>query len=133
MGRGRRVRSGGPVCLAPSCRASLPRPSSTLRPRGSPMAFTMLTGNRLSDGAVVYLTAAQEWSERLEDGQLAESEAEAARLEAGGREAVRLRLVVAPYLIEVERTAAGVEPVRYRELIRANGPSVPAGVPHAGG
>ena len=96
------------------------------------MALQMLTANRLSDGAVVYLTAAHEWSDRLADGRVAETDAEAVALEAEGREAVRLRLVVAPYLIEVERTPDGLAPVRYKELIRAKGPTVPSGTPSAG-
>ena len=49
-----------------------------------------------------------------------------------GAEAVRRRLVVAPYVIEVERTQSGLAPVRYKELIRAKGPTVPQGTPSAG-
>jgi len=85
----------------------------------------ILTASRLTDGRVVYFTAAGQWSEHLlEAFPVAGSEAEAALL-VQGRQGVALRQVVDPYLIEVVRAEQdGLLPVRLRERIRAFGPTV---------
>ena len=88
------------------------------------MKGQMVTANRLGDGAVVFLGAGNRWVERIDEGRaVAESEAEA--LLRIGEAATRTE-VVAPYLIDVEVSAdGGVTALRYRERIRAEGPSVP--------
>jgi len=88
------------------------------------MALQVVTANRLQDGRVVYLTGAGGWSERLGDGEVAADEAETARLMATAARAEAEQLVVAAYLIEVTGGPGDLEPVRYREVIRAQGPSV---------
>lgn len=88
------------------------------------MSAKVLTANRLSDGAVVYLAADGAWSERLEAARLAETGADEATLLAAGEEAVRRQLVVAPYLMEARASTAGPQPVKLREIIRASGPTI---------
>jgi hypothetical protein len=88
------------------------------------MSGKVLTGNRLSDGVVIYLTAEGNWSEWLQAARLAETEVDEAALAAIGEEAVRQRLVVAPYLMEARASAAGPQPVKLREIIRAQGPTI---------
>jgi hypothetical protein len=88
------------------------------------MPLQVVTANRLDDGVVVYLAAGGRWSERIVDAHPVESKEQADALMALAEQGVRDRLIVVPYLIEVVIEADGVHPVRYRELIRARGPSV---------
>ena len=89
------------------------------------MADQMVTANRLTDGAVVFLAADGSWVEHLAAGQaVPEGEAAAAQLKRA--EASARTEVVAPYLIEVGPGAdGGIVALRYRERIRAGGPSIP--------
>jgi hypothetical protein len=95
------------------------------------MALQAITANRLIDGAVVYLSADGAWVPSIASAALAEGEDAAASLAAAGERAVAERVVVAPYLIELERGPDGIRPTRYREQLRALGPSVPFGRPAA--
>lgn len=88
------------------------------------MTLQALTANRLSDGAVVYLRADGFWDDSVQVAHAVDGETEAAALEEAGVRAVADRQVVGPYLIDVVRTEAGVEPTRNKERIRALGPSV---------
>jgi uncharacterized protein DUF2849 len=88
------------------------------------MALQMITANRLSDGTVVFLAGQGRWVERFDDGYLANDEAEAAALLQIAEAAVAKAEVVAPYLIEVSEQEGRLLPARYRERIRAEGPSV---------
>jgi hypothetical protein len=90
------------------------------------MTQRIITANRLIDGAVVYLAADGGWTTTMADGRVAEDDA-AATLMAVAERAVAGRLVVAPYLIDVVAEDGTVRPVRYREVIRATGPSVAFG------
>ena len=87
------------------------------------MTLQAITANRLSDGLVVYFTRLGGWSERLSDARATRDEAEAARL-LEESEKTALLDVVGPYVIELERQDGIARPVRYRESIRAAGPSV---------
>ena len=89
------------------------------------MADQMVTANRLADGTVVFLAADGSWVERLGSGQFVpEGEAAAALLKRA--EAAQRTEVVAPYLIDVGCGTDGrIVALRYRERIRAEGPSVP--------
>lgn len=90
----------------------------------------VVIANRLSDGLVVFLAAAPgaprgEWMLRLEQASVAADAARAEELLGLGVASARERHeVVEPYLIEVERTASGLRPTKYREVIRALGPTV---------
>ena len=90
------------------------------------MVQQMITANRLSDGAVVFLASGGRWVERFESGRLANNEAEAAALQQIAEAAVTCAEVVAPYLIEVGEIDGRLQPSRYRERIRADGPSITA-------
>lgn len=84
----------------------------------------VLTGNLLGDGTVVFLGPDGSWRSSIQTAQLAHSEENVAALEAKGAEAVANNLIVDPFLIEVEETAAGLVPVELRERRRVAGPSV---------
>ncbi|MDJ0945205.1 MAG: DUF2849 domain-containing protein [Kiloniellales bacterium] len=88
------------------------------------MPLKALTANRLDNGRVVYLTPQGGWSEWLNEAALAgDDERAEAILDRGRAEAAAAR-VVEPYLIEVVEADGLVAPLRYREAIRARGPSV---------
>ncbi len=82
------------------------------------------TANRLSDGAVVYLTPTGGWSEFIEDGKIvADDEAAEDLLETAGA-SVRGQIVIGPYLIDMIAEQGTLRPRRVREAIRATGPSI---------
>ncbi len=92
------------------------------------MTIQILTANRLRDGLVVFRAADGGWTERLAEALPAADPAQAAAmLLAAETEAAPAgsEQVVAPYLIDVEVASGTPCPTRYRELIRATGPSVP--------
>jgi hypothetical protein len=90
----------------------------------------MVTANRLVDGAVLYLTAANGWSENFVDGAVwADKESAAAALGAG-EQAVKAQLVVGPYVFDVAVTDQGPKPTSVREHIRAD--RRPTNAPDAG-
>ena len=79
----------------------------------------MVTANRLIDGATVYLTPANGWSERFVDGVVLNDKDSADNALKASEAAVDARLVVGPYLIEVAATENGPEPTSAKERIRA--------------
>lgn len=87
-------------------------------------AAQVVTGNRLRDGAVIYLTGDGQWSADIAHGSVARDAAEADRLMAIANQAVTDRVVVGPYLIEVAVAGDAIQPVGTRERIRAFGPSI---------
>ena len=90
---------------------------------------TVVTANRLRDGAVVYRTADGGWSARLGDAEdLADEVAGEEQLAETVADVAACR-VVEPYAMAVERRPGGLSPLSQRERIRASGPSVPYG-PH---
>lgn len=80
-----------------------------------------ITANRLTDGAVVYLTDDGEWSERIADSRTATTKEEASALLAEAERAVARQIVVTPYLFAL--ADGDGRPVRLRERIRAGGPT----------
>jgi len=87
------------------------------------MSHRMVTANRLHDGAVVYLGADKDWTRNVESGLVADSN-DTEQLLAVAEQAAQDQIVVAPYLIEVEVVANSIRPIRFREQIRAKGPSI---------
>ena len=80
----------------------------------------ILTANRLTDGAVVWLGQRDVWtkdfaSAALLDAATADGALAVAEDDAG--------LLVAPYLVEVDQAASVEKRERLRETIRASGPS----------
>ena len=88
------------------------------------MIYRALTANRLDDGRVVYLTNQGGWTEWLNEAALAGDEDRAEAILARGQAEAAAARVVEPYLIEVVEGDGLVAPLRYREAIRARGPSV---------
>jgi hypothetical protein len=83
------------------------------------MTVQVATANRLRDGVIVWLKPDLTWSEDFADSKPLRDEAEAkAALDAAGV-AVKARLVVGPYLAEVDETPEGLKPNSARERIRA--------------
>ncbi len=82
----------------------------------------VLSANRLADGRVIYL-GAEGWTLEFDEARVIRGAEDAADAEAEGERAVAARLVVEPYLIEVEETGEGVQPARLRERIRHTGPT----------
>ncbi len=87
------------------------------------VALQMMTANRIGDGTVVYLTKDGGWSEWITDGEVSRSDEERDTLMAVARATAEVPEVVEPYVIDVVDEAGVVRPVRYREAIRAQGPT----------
>lgn len=86
--------------------------------------FQAVTANRLSDGIVVYLTAAGRWSESLQEADVAEGKEAAEALLARSEPAVADNTVVEPYLFEVAKEDGVIRAASVREVIRQAGPTV---------
>jgi hypothetical protein len=90
---------------------------------------SVLTANRLQDGIVVFLAAGGSWSDGIEAAAVARTPQEAQALEAQGAHDAARNLVVEPYLAEVRAVGGRLVPVRARERVRVDGPSVLGDVP----
>ncbi|TDK52153.1 DUF2849 domain-containing protein [Antarcticimicrobium luteum] len=88
-----------------------------------PRAFTprIVTASDLIEGDVIYLTADDRWSRRIEEAELIEDEAHA-QLRLLHAESQPNR-VVGAYLAEVRLGHSGPQPAHFREAFRATGPS----------
>lgn len=84
----------------------------------------IVTANRLTDGAVVYLAPDGLWSRRIERAAFIVGEVDETQLLAAADEDVRRRRIVGPYAMDVARTGDGLRALSERERIRAAGPSV---------
>ena len=88
----------------------------------------IVTANRLTDGAVVYLTARGGWSESITRGRVALGEFEAGDLMTWANRAAERDEIVGPYLMAVDDAAgAPSRALGMRETIRAGGPTVETG------
>jgi hypothetical protein len=92
-------------------------------------SISVLTANRLHDGIVVFLGAEGDWVEDIEGALVAHSPEEAQGLQAQGARDSARNLVVEPYLAEVREFGGRLLPVRQRERVRVDGPSVLGDVP----
>ncbi len=88
------------------------------------MSYQLLTANRLKDGAVVYLDRNGGWSIRFEEARVVDNDVDARAFEDIGRRGERARVVVGTYLIDVVADGDAYRPIRMREKIRAEGPTV---------
>jgi Protein of unknown function (DUF2849) len=92
--------------------------------------ISVLTANRLSDGAVVFLDLDGVWAASLRGAVVARTPDEARALESRGAFDAARNIVVEPYLVEMHEGADGsLAPVRFRERVRLGGPSVLDDVP----
>jgi len=87
-------------------------------------ATQVVTANRLTDGIVVFFTAQSGWSDGINDAAVATTAEQGQKLLDAAQADVLARKVVEPYLIDVRTGDGSIEPVRYRERIRALGPTI---------
>jgi hypothetical protein len=85
----------------------------------------MLTASRLVDGRAVWWCAG-EWAEGFKNAELLASETEAQAALAQAEGFVARNVVVNPYLFDVRVTNGVARPVREKEIIRSEGPSLDA-------
>ncbi len=88
------------------------------------MNAQLLTANDLHSGGVVFLTTKASWSPYISMAWVADSSESSEMLAALGQLAVDNNQVVGSFLIEVNMKDRVPRPVRYREQLRINGPSV---------
>jgi len=86
-----------------------------------------ITANRLSDGLVVFLGEAGRWSLAIADARLFKDGPELEEALAYGKAQQEARTIVDSYAIDVEQVDGKQLPSRFRERIRAQGPTVPYG------
>jgi hypothetical protein len=90
---------------------------------------SILTANRLSDGAVVFLDFDGVWAETFKGAVVARTPDEVRALESRGAFDAARNIVVEPYLIEMHDVGGSLVPVRFRERVRLAGPSILDDVP----
>lgn len=84
----------------------------------------VLTSNRLADGAVVFLNPQGDWTTDVLSAHLLEGNEEIKKAEAAGRDAIGRNHVVDACLIDAELREGSVYLTRFRERIRAEGPTI---------
>jgi hypothetical protein len=84
----------------------------------------ILTANRLTDGAAVWLASDHSWAEDIHDAEIAHDEICEEKLERAGKAAFLKNEVVDVAMIDIELADSGIRPTRLRERIRAAGPSI---------
>ena len=90
---------------------------------------SILTANRLKDGTAVFLDFEGAWSEDIREALVAHSPDEVRALEDRGKYDAGHNLIVEPYLVEVREIDGRIIPIRYRERVRAGGPTILDDVP----
>jgi hypothetical protein len=88
------------------------------------MTDKVLTANRLTDGIAVWLDANGQWTESLQEALVARHEEAVASLEAIGKRDFAENQVVDVAVIDVQEQEGKLWPVRLRERIRAQGPTM---------
>jgi hypothetical protein len=88
------------------------------------MALQILTANRLSDGISVWYDVDGRWNESIARAEIARTTEDEERLEAIGKKAFADNLVLDVNLIDVEEINGFIRPLRLRERIRAEGPTI---------
>jgi hypothetical protein len=84
----------------------------------------IVIANRLTDGLVVFLGESDRWVDFVDQSRLASSEEEGEQLMETAKRAEANQEVIDANLIEVRKEGASITPVRFREAIRAHGPTV---------
>ncbi|MBI2584390.1 MAG: DUF2849 domain-containing protein, partial [Rhodospirillales bacterium] len=76
------------------------------------MTLHIITGNRLTDGVVVFLATDGGWTETLASSRVIENDDELAQMKALADAAAKAAIVVEPYPIDVTRDGGEIRPVR---------------------
>jgi hypothetical protein len=84
----------------------------------------VLTANRLTDGIAVWYDRDGKWNEWIGRSVVANTKEEADALEAIGKKAYANNEVLDVNLVEVEEIEGQIRPLRLRERIRAEGPTI---------
>ena len=84
----------------------------------------VLTANRLTDGIAVWYDRDGKWNEWIGRSAVANTKEEADTLEAIGKKAYADNEVLDVNLVEVEEIEGQIRPLRLRERIRAEGPTI---------
>ncbi len=90
------------------------------------MALQVYSASLLKEGLVAYLCLGDDgvsWSTDLNKATAAE-DGSTDLLQAEAERSEKENLVVGAYAVEVVKTESGLEPVDYREKIRAYGPTI---------
>ena len=88
------------------------------------MTEKVMSANRLADGRVVYLDSRGDWCELIDDSRVSASEQDEAEMTALAAASVEAEHIVDPYLIDIARENGTIRPTRFREYIRAMGPTI---------
>ncbi|TDK38704.1 DUF2849 domain-containing protein [Rhizobium deserti] len=88
------------------------------------MTDKVLTANRLSDGIAVWLDANGQWVENLQASLVARHAEAVDALEAIGKRDFAANLVVDVAVVDVQEVDGKLWPLRLRERIRAQGPTM---------
>nr|WP_316655043.1 DUF2849 domain-containing protein [uncultured Gellertiella sp.] len=88
------------------------------------MADKVLTGNRLTDGISVWLNADGGWTENLQEALVARHAEAVKSLEEIGSRDFAANLVLDVNVIDVAEVNGRLRPLRLRERIRAEGPTM---------
>jgi len=86
-------------------------------------ALQTITANRLADGIVVFLGSHDRWVERIAEARVFEGAEAIGAATAVGEAAAAARHVIGPYGVDVTTSPRGPVPTRFRERIRAFGPT----------
>ena len=87
----------------------------------------ILTANRLSDGASVWFSEDGAWRTDLGAVQIARDSDAVAALEQAAAQAVAANFVIDASLMDVQEQEGRLYPLRLRERIRLQGPSIDYG------
>jgi hypothetical protein len=88
------------------------------------MALQIFTSNRVSDGIVVFQAKDGSWTESLDKSYVIRDEDALAKATLRAEAADVTAGVIDPYPIDVTEDKGVIRPVRYRERIRAYGPTI---------
>ncbi len=88
------------------------------------MSDKVLTANRLIDGVAVWLDANGQWIEDLQGALVARHPEAVASLEAIGKRDFAENRVVDVAVVDVQEQDGKLWPIRLRERIRAQGPTM---------
>jgi hypothetical protein len=84
----------------------------------------VLTANRLSDGIAVWYSRSNEWAGNIKEADVVSDKEAIIWLEKVAAETLAKGQHCDVVLIDVEETADGPRPLKLRERIRADGPTI---------